>query len=169
MIYRLSFGIPNYLLKILTNGLLIGKIAAAAQAAIPFKIAVDDRAANLATDKINRAIKSAARTITKTSLKDMVSSEQVLQKAGLRNLNEIVASTSVVMVWKSKKLNDPLGKVLFPKRNLLRSVRSINSIKDIQPVPGVVWKSVYFGIQSIHGRKKVYYLRICEEFSILSG
>lgn len=66
----------------------------------------------------------------------MVSSEQVLQKAGLRNLNEIVASTSVVMVWKSKKLNDPLGKVLFPKRNLLRPVRSINSNKAIQPVPG---------------------------------
>ena len=136
VIYRLSFGIPNYLLKILTNRLLIWKIAAAAQAAIPFKIAIDDRAANFATDKINRAIKSAARTITKTSLKDMVSSEQVLQKAGLRNLNEIVASTSVVMVWKSKRLNDPLGKVLFPKRNLLRPVRSINSSKAIQPVPG---------------------------------
>ena len=33
VIYRLSFGIPNYLLKILANGLLIGKIAAAAPAA----------------------------------------------------------------------------------------------------------------------------------------
>ena len=60
VIYRLSFGIPNYLLKILANGLLIGKIAAAAPAAIPFKIAFDDKAANLATDKINRAIKSVA-------------------------------------------------------------------------------------------------------------
>ena len=128
VIYRLSFGIPNYLLKILTNGLLIGKISAAAPAAIPFKIAFDDRAANLATDKINRAIKSAARTITKTSLKDMVASEEVIKKAGLRCLNEIVASTSVVMVWKSKKLNDPLGRILFPERNSLRPIRSINAI-----------------------------------------
>ena len=98
IIYRLSFGIPNHLLKILTNGLLIGKIAAAAPAAIPFKIECDDRASNLAREKINRAIKSAARTITKTSLKDMVSSEKVLQQSGLRSLNEIVAVTSVVMV-----------------------------------------------------------------------
>ena len=33
-----------------------------------FKIANDDLAANLATEKINRAIKSVARIITKTSL-----------------------------------------------------------------------------------------------------
>ena len=98
VIYRLSFGIPNYLLKILANGLLIGKIAAAAPAAIPFKISFDDRAANLATAKINRSIKSVARTITKTKLKDMVASEEVLKKAGIRNLNEIVASTSVVNI-----------------------------------------------------------------------
>ena len=136
MIYRLSFGVPNYLLKILASGLLIGKIAAAAPAAIPFKISSDDRAANLATAKIDRSIKSVARTITKTNLKDMVASEEVLKKAGLRNLNEIVASTSVVMVWKSKKLNDPLGKILFPKRNTSRPIRSINSKKASQPVPG---------------------------------
>ena len=96
----------------------------------------DDKAANLATDKINRAIKSVARTITKTSLKNMVASEQVLRKAGLRNLNEIVASSSVLMVWKSKRANDPLGKILFPKRNTVRPVRSMNSNKASQPVPG---------------------------------
>ena len=136
IIYRLSFGIPNHLLKILTNGILIGKIAAAAPAAIPFKIAYDDRASNLAREKINRAIKSAARTITKTSLKDMVSSEKVLQKSGLRSLNEIVASTSVVMVWKAKKQMNPLGKLLFPERNILRPTRMVNSNKAKQPVPG---------------------------------
>ena len=136
MIYRLSFGIPNHLLKILTNGLLIGKIAAAAPAAIPFKIEYDDRASNLAREKINRAIKSAARTITKTSLKDMVSSEKVLQQAGLRSVNEIVASTSVVMVWKAKKQMNPLGKLLFPKGNILRPSRLLNANKARQPVPG---------------------------------
>ena len=63
MIYRLSFGVPPHLLRLLANGLVIGKILAAAPAAIPFKIAYDDRAANLATENINRSIKSVARTI----------------------------------------------------------------------------------------------------------
>ena len=43
MIYRLSFGVPSNLLRLLANGLVIGKILAAAPAAIPFKIAYDDR------------------------------------------------------------------------------------------------------------------------------
>ena len=42
MIYRLSFGVPTNLLRLLANGLVIGKILAAAPAAIPFKIAYDD-------------------------------------------------------------------------------------------------------------------------------
>ena len=58
MIYRLSFGVPSNLLRLLANGLVIGKILAAAPAAIPFKLAHDDRAANLATENINRSIKS---------------------------------------------------------------------------------------------------------------
>ena len=68
MIYRLSFGVPQNLLRLLANGLVIGKILAAAPAAIPFKLAYDDRAANLATENINRSIKSVAQTITKTAL-----------------------------------------------------------------------------------------------------
>ena len=63
MIYRLSFGVPSNLLRLLTNGLIIGKILAAAPAAIPFKIEYDDCAANLATENINRLIKSVARTL----------------------------------------------------------------------------------------------------------
>ena len=66
----------------------------------------------------------------------MVSSEKVLQQSGLRSLNEIVASTSVVMVWKAKKQMNPLGKLLFPERNILRPTRLINSNKARQPVPG---------------------------------
>ena len=82
MIYRLSFGVPSNLLRLLANGLVIGKILAAAPAAIPFIIAYDDRAANLATENINWSIKSVARTtITKTSLSDKVSSKSVLEKA----------------------------------------------------------------------------------------
>ena len=84
MIYRLSFGVPQNLLRLLANGLVIGKILAAAPAAIPFKLAYDDRAANLATENINRSIKSVARTITKTALNDKVSSKSVLEKAGTK-------------------------------------------------------------------------------------
>ena len=136
MIYRLSFGVPSNMLRLLANGLVIGKILAAAPAAIPFKIAYDDRAANLATENINRSIKSVARTITKTSLSDKVSSKSVLEKAGLRTLNEMVASQTALMVWKSNKARDPLGKILFPKRSIMRPTRSINCVKAIQPVPG---------------------------------
>ena len=136
VIYRLSFSVPPYLLKLLANGLLIGKIAAAAAAAIPFKIAYDDQAANIATGKINRAINSVARTITKTRLKDMISSETVLQKCGLRSLNEIVASSVVLMAWKAKRSMNPIGNCIFPKKEAWRPVRSINENKATQPVPG---------------------------------
>ena len=105
-------------------------------AAIPFKIAYNDQAANLATDKINRSIESVAHTITKTKLTDKVSTESVLQKAGLRSLNEIVASSAVMMVWKSKNSNDPLDACLFPKKSSVRPIRSMNKNKATQPVPG---------------------------------
>ena len=136
MICRLSFGVPTNLLRLLANGLVIGKILAAAPAAIPFKIVYDDRAANLATENINRSIKSVARTITKTSLSDKVSSKSVLEKAGLRTLNEMVASQTALMVWKSNKAKDLLGRTLFPERSIMRATRSINCVKAIQPVPG---------------------------------
>ena len=45
------FGVPPNLLRLSANGLVIGKILAAAPAAIPFKIA-----ANLATENINLLI-----------------------------------------------------------------------------------------------------------------
>ena len=66
----------------------------------------------------------------------MVSSESVLKKAGLCNLNEMVASSAAVMVWKSKQSRDPLGCCLFPKRNSVRPTRSKNAHKATQPVPG---------------------------------
>ena len=82
-----------------------------------------DRAANLATENINRSIKSVARTITKTSLSDKVSSKSVLEKAGLRPLNEMVACQTALMVWKSNKAKDPLGRKLFPKRSIIRATK----------------------------------------------
>ena len=60
----------------------------------------------------------------------------MLEKAGLRPLNEMVASQTALMVWKSNKTKDPLGKYLFPKRSIMRPTRSINYVKAIQPVPG---------------------------------
>ena len=74
--------------------------------------------------------------ITKTSLKDMISTKCILEKAGLRNLNEMVASQTAVTVWKSQKAKDPLGKRLFPERTISRSTRSINGKKATQKVPG---------------------------------
>ena len=89
------------MLRLLANCLVIGKILAEAQAAIPFRIEHDDWAANLIIENINRSIKSVARTITKTSLSDKVSSKSVLENAGLGTLNEMVASQTALMAWKA--------------------------------------------------------------------
>ena len=117
----------------MANGLVTGKILAAAPDAIPFKLAYDDHAANLGTENINWSIKSVAR---KTALSDKVSSKSVLEKAGLQTLNEMFASQTALMVWKSKKTKDPLGRTFFPSRSIRRQTRSINSVNATQPVPG---------------------------------
>ena len=41
-----------------------------------------------------------------------------------------------MVVLKSKKLNDLLGKILISEKNSLRTIRSINANKATQPVPG---------------------------------
>jgi hypothetical protein len=60
-----------------------------------------------------------------------VPTKSVLEKAGLRTLNEMVASQTALMLWKSNKATDPHGRNLLPNRT-----RSINSLKATQPVPG---------------------------------
>ena len=117
----------------MANGLVTGKILTAAPDAIPFKLAYDDHAANLGTENINWSIKLVAR---KTALSDKVSSKSVLEKAGLQTLNEMFASQTALMVWKSKKTKDPLGRTFFPSRSIRRQTRSINSVNATQPVPG---------------------------------
>ena len=94
------------------------------------------RTKNVTSQTEPRLIKSVAQTITKTALSDKVSSKSVLEKAGLRPLNEMVASQSAVMVWKSKKAKDPLARCLFPSRSIIRPTRSMNCGKATQPVPG---------------------------------
>lgn len=140
IIARLSYSVPPNLLKLFTNGLLIGKIMAAAPAAIPFRLDHEDKGAIVLTDQINNALKSAARTITRIRLKDKVRSDIVLQKAGLKCLNEMVAFTSATMVWKSKMNMDPLGSLLFSKKTTKPTdsitTRSENSDKAKLPAPG---------------------------------
>jgi hypothetical protein len=46
------------------------------------------------------------------------------------------ASQTTLIVWKSKKAKDTLGRNLFPDRSIMRHTRSINSTNAIQPVPG---------------------------------
>ena len=140
IIARLSYSVPPHLLKVFTNGLLLGKIMAAAPAVIPFRIDHNDKGANSLTDKINCAIKSVARTITRTRLTDKIRSDIILQKAGLRSLNEMVAYSSAVMIWKSKKCMDPLGSLIFQSKVINQSrniiTRSDTSSAVKVPVPG---------------------------------
>ena len=108
LISHLSYSVPPHLLKVFTNGLLIGKIMSAAPAVIPFKIDCDDKGSVTLADSINCSIKSAARSITRTRLTDKVRSVTIMQKAGLRYLNEMVAYTSAITVWKLNKTEGTL-------------------------------------------------------------
>ena len=65
----------------------MGKILAAAPAAIPICIDSNDKPYNIAgiLDEIDKAIRATARTITRTKLTDKVRSEVILSKAGLNN------------------------------------------------------------------------------------
>ena len=73
IIKRLSYSVPPHLLRMFTNGLLVGKIMAAAPAAIPYPIVHECtpnykenqcKGAVTLTEQINMAVKSATRTIT---------------------------------------------------------------------------------------------------------
>ena len=111
---------------------------AAVPASVPFRITHEDKGAITVSDEIDCAIKRAARTITRTRLTDKIRSEIVLQKAGLRSLNEMIASVSATMVWKSKASMDPLGSLLYSRRenNHAMSHRSEYSNNARLPAPG---------------------------------
>ena len=136
LIKRLSFGMPNYLLKPLANGLLMGKILAAAPAAIPIRIDTKDRPYLAGVlDDIDKAIKYSARTITRTKLTDKVRSEITLWKAGLKSLTEAVSITMATLVWKARKEMNTLG-FIFEKKPSIKDMRSKYNGKLCQPVPG---------------------------------
>ena len=67
---------------------------------IPTRLNMDDHYQNYTgvTEDINKAIKVTTRTITKSKLSDKIHSEVLLQKSGLKCLNEAVASTTAVTV-----------------------------------------------------------------------
>ena len=134
LIKRLSFGMPNYLLKPLANGLLMGKILAAAPAAIPIRIDTKDRPYLAGVlDDIDKAIKYSARTITRTKLTDKVRSEITLWKAGLKSLTEAVSITMATLVWKARKDMDTLG-FIFEKKPSIKDTRSKFNDKLCQTV-----------------------------------
>ena len=136
LIHRLSFSMPPHLLATFANGLLMGKILAACPITIPIRLNSDDKSCIGVTEDINKSIKAAARTITKTKLSDKIRSENVLRKANLKCLNESVASIMTVSVWRSKQSTNPLGQRLFQEQPSLRSTRSATSNQIRPPVPG---------------------------------
>jgi hypothetical protein len=114
----------------------MGKVLAACPVTIPIRLNCDDRSCIGVTEEINKAIKSTARTITKTKLSDKIRSEDVLRKANLKCLNEAAASITAVTVWKSRQSMDQLGQCLFQKQSNLKSTRSATSNEIRPPVPG---------------------------------
>jgi len=75
-------------------------------------------------------------TITKSRLSDKIHSEVLLQKAGLKCLNEAVASMTAVSVWKSKTVMDPLSQRIFQEKPRFQCTRSGTSKEICLPVPG---------------------------------
>ena len=112
IIKRLSFCMPQFLLKPITHGILLGKIFASASATIPVKINDNTKQfQSTLIEDIYKSIKSAARTITKTKLSDKVHSEKVLWKAGLPSLNEAVCASMAPLIWKARTQMNPLGQI----------------------------------------------------------
>ena len=142
LIHRLSFGMPPHLLGIFANGLLMGKILASAPASIPIRIQPEDRNSITVTEDINKSIKAAAKSITRTKLSDKVRTETVLAKAGLCCLNEAVAPALAALVWTSKQNMNPLGVSLFAEKEhksdtcVADRTRSAESSNISLPVPG---------------------------------
>ena len=104
----------------------MGKILSACPVKIPIRLNMDDNTCISITEEINKAIKATARSITRTKLSDKVRSEDTLHKAGLKCLNEAVASIVAVTVWKSKQSMNMLGQCLFKER--LTSSRTTRSM-----------------------------------------
>ena len=136
LIRRLSFGMPNCLLKPLSNGLLMGKILAAATAAIPIRLCQNDKPylSGILND-IDKSIRATARTITQIKLTDKIRSEVILWKAGLRSLTEAVSATMASTIWKARKEMSPLG-CIFQGKSSVKNTRSSGSDNLCQPVPG---------------------------------
>ena len=117
------------------------------------KLHDDDKCFITITEEINKSIKATARTITKTKLSDKIRSENILDKANLKCLNESVASIMATTLWKSKQSMDQIGKCLFEEKPFSGPERRSHTSKEIRPpVPGYptlaanvmsrVWNSV---------------------------
>ena len=114
----------------------MGKILAAAPAAIPIKTQNQEKPfQSKLLEDINKGIKSAARTITKTKLTDKVSSDIVLWKAGLPSLNEAVSTRMATLIWKARKQMNPLGQI-FETSKSSRNTRALKSERLFSHVPG---------------------------------
>ena len=122
--------------KPFANGILLGKVLAAASATIPIKIGQHDSAfqSGLVED-INKAIKSAARTITKTKLSDKVPSNIVLWKAGLPSITHAVSRCMASLIWKARNQMNPLGQI-FETSSATMNTRASKNEKLFSSVPG---------------------------------
>lgn len=114
----------------------MGKILAAAPAAIPIRLSANDKPflSGILTD-IDKSIRATARTITRTSLKDKTRTETVLYKAGLRSLTQAVSEIMACEIWKAQNKKNPLGHV-YQNRAPLKNTRTSNSSKLCLPIPG---------------------------------
>ena len=114
----------------------MGKILAAASAAIPIKILNQVKPfQSLLLEDINKGIKATARTITKTKLSDKVPSSSVLIKAGLPSLNEAVSTGMASLIWKARDQMNSLGRIFETSKSIMNT-RALKSEKLSSYIPG---------------------------------
>ena len=114
----------------------MGKVLAAASAAIPIKIHDKDKPFQSGIlEDMDKAIKSAARSITKTKLTDKLSSDIVLWKAGIPCLNKAVSNCMATLIWKARNQMSPLGKIFVTSKSTMNT-RSLKNEKLSSYVPG---------------------------------
>ena len=134
--HRLSFGMPNCLLSPFSSGTLMGKILAAAPAAILIQVNLCDRSyLSSILNQIDNSIRATARSITRTKLSDKIKSDVVLSKAGLKSLTEAVSITIASSIWKARNAMNPPGHI-FENKLSLKNTRSMSWLNLCQPVPG---------------------------------
>ena len=125
IIRRLACHLPRgRYLRLLSQGLVYGKVSYAAAATLTPRLPGDTSAPSGVAKNIQVALNDVARTLTGQKRSDQVPISSLLQSAGLQSLNAIAVNAVAVEAWKAYHSSDgpnaarnPLGNAIFSSRD----------------------------------------------------